>query len=121
MVFLVAAMTSSNRRESSESVSHIRPGTSVLDEPYRIKEKIEELELMMSFLLHASLLSAALTILSSFQMEEDGDLPKTLVKLRKTTSDSPRPASTPPTIVASAVQDEDDEEKIIAELEVKHC
>lgn len=52
-------------------------------------------------------------------MEEDGDLPKTLVKLRKTTSDSPRPASTPPTIVASAVQDEDDEEKIIAELEVK--
>lgn len=51
-------------------------------------------------------------------MEEDGDLPKTLVKLRKITSDSPRPASTPPTIAASGTQDEDDEEKIIAELEV---
>lgn len=52
-------------------------------------------------------------------MEEDGDLPKTLVKLRKITSDSPRPASTPPTIAASGVQDEDDEEKIMAELEVR--
>lgn len=52
-------------------------------------------------------------------MEEDGDLPKTLVKLRKITSDSPRPASTPPTIAASGAQDEDDEEKIMAELEVR--
>ncbi|KAM7381150.1 hypothetical protein PAMA_012134 [Pampus argenteus] len=53
----------------------------------------------------------------SFQMEEDGDMPKTLVKLRRTPSDTPRPASTPPVIAASAIQDEDDEEKIIAELE----
>lgn len=52
-------------------------------------------------------------------MEEDGDLPKTLVKLRRTPCDTPRPASTPPVIAASAVQDEDDEEKIIAELEVR--
>lgn len=51
-------------------------------------------------------------------MEEDGDLPKTLVKLRRTTSDTPRPASTPPVIAASAVQDEDEEEKMMAELEV---
>lgn len=52
-------------------------------------------------------------------MEEDGELPKTLVKLRRTPSDTPRPASTPPVIAASAIQDEDDEEKIIAELEVR--
>lgn len=51
-------------------------------------------------------------------MEDDGELPKTLVKLRRTPSDTPRPASTPPVIAASAIQDEDDEEKIIAELEV---
>lgn len=50
--------------------------------------------------------------------EEDGDAPKTLVKLRRTPSDTPRPASTPPVIAASAIKDEDDEEKIIAELEV---
>lgn len=55
----------------------------------------------------------------SLKMEEDGDLPKTLVKLRRTPSDTPRPASTPPVIAASAIQDEDDEEKIIAELEVR--
>lgn len=54
-------------------------------------------------------------------MEEDGELPKTLVKLRRTPCDTPRPASTPPVIAASAIQDEDDEEKIIAELEVDHC
>lgn len=53
------------------------------------------------------------------KMEDDGELPKTLVKLRRTPSDTPRPASTPPVIAASAVQDEDDEEKIIAELEVR--
>lgn len=53
------------------------------------------------------------------KVEEDGDLPKSLVKLRRTPSDAPRPASTPPVIAASAVQDEDDEEKIIAELEVR--
>ena len=46
-------------------------------------------------------------------------MPKTLVKLRRTPSDTPRPASTPPVIAASAIQDEDDEEKIIAELEVR--
>lgn len=51
-------------------------------------------------------------------MEDDGDMPMTLVKLRRTPSDTPRPASTPPVIAASAIQDEDDEEKIIAELEV---
>ncbi|CAM9135640.1 unnamed protein product, partial [Lampetra planeri] len=54
----------------------------------------------------------------SARVEEDGDLPKSLVKLRRTPSDAPRPASTPPVIAASAIQDEDDEEKIIAELEV---
>ncbi|XP_035997944.1 SRC kinase signaling inhibitor 1 isoform X4 [Fundulus heteroclitus] len=52
------------------------------------------------------------------KMEEDGDMPKTLVKLRRTPSDAPRPASTPPVIAASAIQDEDDEEKILAELEI---
>ncbi|XP_037836602.1 SRC kinase signaling inhibitor 1 isoform X3 [Kryptolebias marmoratus] len=51
------------------------------------------------------------------KVEEDGEMPKTLVKLRRTPSDAPRPASTPPVIAASAVRDEDDEEKIIAELE----
>ncbi|MEQ2167508.1 hypothetical protein GOODEAATRI_004882, partial [Goodea atripinnis] len=51
-------------------------------------------------------------------IEEDGDMPKTLVKLRRTPSDTPRPASTPPVIAASAIQDEDDEEKILAELEI---
>ncbi|XP_026208032.1 SRC kinase signaling inhibitor 1 isoform X7 [Anabas testudineus] len=56
----------------------------------------------------------------NMKMEEDGDLPKTLVKLRRTPSDTPRPASTPPVIAASAIQDEDDEEKIIAELEIFH-
>ncbi|XP_041829417.1 SRC kinase signaling inhibitor 1-like isoform X2 [Melanotaenia boesemani] len=53
----------------------------------------------------------------NLKMEEDGDMPKTLVKLRRTPSDTPRPASTPPVIAASAVQD-DDEEKIIAELQL---
>lgn len=52
-------------------------------------------------------------------MEDDGELPKTLVKLRRTPSDTPRPASTPPVIAASAIQDEDEEEKIVAELEVR--
>uniref|UniRef100_A0A672YWZ2 SRC kinase signaling inhibitor 1 n=1 Tax=Sphaeramia orbicularis TaxID=375764 RepID=A0A672YWZ2_9TELE len=54
----------------------------------------------------------------SLKAEEDVDMPKTLVKLRRTPCDTPRPASTPPVIAASAIQDEDDEEKIIAELEV---
>ncbi|KAM6897599.1 SRC kinase signaling inhibitor 1-like isoform 2-T3 [Xenentodon cancila] len=53
----------------------------------------------------------------NLKMEEDGDMPKTLVKLRRTPSDTPRPASTPPVIAASGVQDEDNEEKIIAELD----
>lgn len=52
-------------------------------------------------------------------MEDDGELPKTLVKLRRTPSDTPRPASTPPVIAASAIQDEDEEEKIMAELAVR--
>uniref|UniRef100_H2SX88 SRC kinase signaling inhibitor 1 n=1 Tax=Takifugu rubripes TaxID=31033 RepID=H2SX88_TAKRU len=55
----------------------------------------------------------------SLKMEDDGELPKTLVKLRRTPSDTPRPASTPPVIAASAIQDEDEEEKIMAELEVR--
>ncbi|XP_056904051.1 SRC kinase signaling inhibitor 1-like isoform X5 [Takifugu flavidus] len=54
----------------------------------------------------------------SLKMEDDGELPKTLVKLRRTPSDTPRPASTPPVIAASAIQDEDEEEKIMAELEI---
>lgn len=53
------------------------------------------------------------------KMEDDGELSKTLVKLRRTPSDTPRPASTPPVIAASAIQDEDEEEKIMAELEVR--
>ncbi|XP_064780162.1 SRC kinase signaling inhibitor 1-like isoform X4 [Oncorhynchus masou masou] len=48
---------------------------------------------------------------------EDGEAPKTLVKLRRTPSDTPRPASTPPVIAASAIKDEDHDERIIAELE----
>ncbi|XP_038830889.1 SRC kinase signaling inhibitor 1-like [Salvelinus namaycush] len=50
---------------------------------------------------------------------EDGEAPKTLVKLRRTPSDTPRPTSTPPVIAASAIKDEDDEKRIIAELEIK--
>lgn len=43
------------------------------------------------------------------------------VKLRRpSTSDGPRPSSTPPVIAASGMkEDEDEEEKIMAELEVK--
>ncbi|XP_056286067.1 SRC kinase signaling inhibitor 1-like isoform X3 [Pseudoliparis swirei] len=60
------------------------------------------------------------------KMEEDGDLPQTLVKLRRTACDAPRPASTPPVITALALYDDDDdaeeeeeeEEKIFAELEM---
>lgn len=52
-------------------------------------------------------------------MEDDGELPKTLVKLRRTPSDTPRPASTPPVIAASAIRDEDEDGKIMAELEVR--
>ncbi|KAK1881102.1 SRC kinase signaling inhibitor 1 [Dissostichus eleginoides] len=54
----------------------------------------------------------------NMKMEEDGDMPKTLVKLRRTPCDTPRPASTPPVIAASGIQDDDDEERIIAELEI---
>lgn len=44
------------------------------------------------------------------------------VKLRRpSTSDGPRPSSTPPVIAASGMkEDEDEEEKIMAELEVKY-
>lgn len=41
------------------------------------------------------------------------------MKLRRAVSEVARPASTPP-IMASAIKDEDDEERIIAELEVGH-
>ncbi|CAK6965058.1 SRC kinase signaling inhibitor 1-like [Scomber scombrus] len=54
----------------------------------------------------------------NLKLEDDGDMSKTLVKLRRTASDTPRPASTPPVIAASAIQDDDDEERIIAELEI---
>ncbi|KAM8837713.1 SRC kinase signaling inhibitor 1 isoform 3-T5 [Spinachia spinachia] len=61
-------------------------------------------------------------ILTTKKMEEDGDVPKTLVKLRRTPCDAPRPASTPPVIAASAIRDEEEEEeegeKIMAELEI---
>ncbi|XP_041123043.1 LOW QUALITY PROTEIN: SRC kinase signaling inhibitor 1-like [Polyodon spathula] len=49
--------------------------------------------------------------------EETESLPKPQVKLRRSVSEAPRPASTPP-IIASGVRDEDDEDRIIAELEV---
>ncbi|KAG9350168.1 hypothetical protein JZ751_026521, partial [Albula glossodonta] len=49
---------------------------------------------------------------------EETDTQKPHVKLRRTVSENPRPASTPPVIAASGVKEEDDEEKIIAELEV---
>lgn len=44
------------------------------------------------------------------------------VKLRRpSTSDGPRPSSTPPVIAASGMkEDEDEDEKIMAELEVKN-
>nr|XP_015217412.1 PREDICTED: SRC kinase signaling inhibitor 1 isoform X1 [Lepisosteus oculatus] len=48
---------------------------------------------------------------------EETEAQKPHVKLRRTVSEAPRPASTPP-VIASGVKDEDDEEKIIAELEV---
>ncbi|XP_054624100.1 SRC kinase signaling inhibitor 1-like isoform X2 [Dunckerocampus dactyliophorus] len=53
----------------------------------------------------------------SRKMDEDGELPKALVKLRRTPSDNPRPASTPPVMSPSGRQNEDDEEKIVAEQE----
>ncbi|KPP73288.1 SRC kinase signaling inhibitor 1-like [Scleropages formosus] len=59
---------------------------------------------------------------------DEAEVQKPLVKLRRVASEAPRPASTPPIIAASGVKDENDEEKIIAELEVgvdswqsRHC
>ncbi|KAG5854964.1 hypothetical protein ANANG_G00043660 [Anguilla anguilla] len=49
---------------------------------------------------------------------EETETQKPHVKLRRTVSEAPRPASTPPVIAASGVKEDDDEEKIIAELEV---
>ncbi|XP_036383265.1 SRC kinase signaling inhibitor 1-like isoform X9 [Megalops cyprinoides] len=49
---------------------------------------------------------------------EETEAQKPHIKLRRTVSEAPRPASTPPVIAASGVKEEDDEEKIIAELEV---
>lgn len=52
---------------------------------------------------------------------EELEVQKPQVKLRRTVSEVARPASTPP-IMASAIKDEDDEDRIIAELEVGgHC
>ncbi|XP_064589999.1 SRC kinase signaling inhibitor 1 isoform X2 [Zonotrichia leucophrys gambelii] len=48
---------------------------------------------------------------------EELETPKPQVKLRRAVSEVVRPASTPP-IIASAVKDDDDEDRIIAELEV---
>ncbi|NXU42089.1 SRCN1 inhibitor, partial [Drymodes brunneopygia] len=48
---------------------------------------------------------------------EELESPKPQVKLRRTVSEVVRPASTPP-IIASAIKDDDDEDRIIAELEV---
>ncbi|KAJ6658228.1 hypothetical protein lerEdw1_001495 [Lerista edwardsae] len=48
---------------------------------------------------------------------EELETQKPQVKLRRTVSEVARPASTPP-IIASAIKDEDDEDRIIAELEV---
>lgn len=49
---------------------------------------------------------------------EELEVQKPQVKLRRTVSEVARPASTPP-IMASAIKDEDDEDRIIAELEVR--
>ncbi|NXB07917.1 SRCN1 inhibitor, partial [Cnemophilus loriae] len=48
---------------------------------------------------------------------EELETQKPQVKLRRTVSEMVRPASTPP-IIASAIKDDDDEDRIIAELEV---
>lgn len=48
---------------------------------------------------------------------EELETQKPQVKLRRTVSEVVRPASTPP-IIASAIKDDDDEDRIIAELEV---
>ncbi|XP_068118592.1 SRC kinase signaling inhibitor 1 isoform X4 [Hyperolius riggenbachi] len=48
---------------------------------------------------------------------EELESQKPQVKLRRTVSEVVRPASTPP-IIASAIKDDDDEDRIIAELEV---
>nr|XP_056720733.1 SRC kinase signaling inhibitor 1 isoform X6 [Euleptes europaea] len=48
---------------------------------------------------------------------EELEMQKPQVKLRRTVSEVARPASTPP-IIASAIKDDDDEDRIIAELEV---
>uniref|UniRef100_A0A7N4Q128 SRC kinase signaling inhibitor 1 n=1 Tax=Sarcophilus harrisii TaxID=9305 RepID=A0A7N4Q128_SARHA len=48
---------------------------------------------------------------------EELEVQKPQVKLRRTVSEVVRPASTPP-IMASAIKDEDDEDRIIAELEI---
>ncbi|XP_061731891.1 SRC kinase signaling inhibitor 1-like [Nerophis ophidion] len=50
----------------------------------------------------------------SLKMDEDGQLSKTIVKLRRTPSDNPRPASTPP---PSSLQHEEHEDKMVAELQ----
>ncbi|CAL8260938.1 unnamed protein product, partial [Arctogadus glacialis] len=57
-------------------------------------------------------------ILTPKTAKEEEEPIKAVVKLRRAPSDAPRPASTPPVISASGVQDEDDEERILAELEI---
>lgn len=50
---------------------------------------------------------------------EEAEAQKLHVKLRRTVSENPRPASTPPTL-ASGDKEDREEDKIAAELEVKH-
>lgn len=50
---------------------------------------------------------------------EETDGPKPHVKLRRAVSENPRPASTPPTM-ASADKEDREEDRIAAELEVRH-
>lgn len=51
---------------------------------------------------------------------EETEFQKPHVKLRRSISEAPRPASTPPTI-AGGEREEGDEEKLAAELEVSTC
>ncbi|EPY87180.1 cas-associated protein-like protein [Camelus ferus] len=59
---------------------------------------------------------AADELLGQKAESEELEVQKPQVKLRRTVSEVARPASTPP-IMASAIKDEDDEDRIIAELE----
>lgn len=51
---------------------------------------------------------------------EEAESQKPHVKLRRSISEAPRPASTPPTVVGGERED-GDEEKLASELEVSTC